>query len=262
MDLLWLYDLPHWLFGAIIVSACLAYGLAGLLATRSLVGRLHTPHPQNDVVSFYFAAVCVFYGITLGLLAVGTWSTFSDTEASAQQEASALGGLYRDVSSYPEPVRGQLQDSLRIYTRQVIDVSWPQQRKGIVPNSVLGIVDKFQSQLTTFEPATAGQKALHVETLSGFDQLVQLRIARKQAVSAGLSSSLWAMIVLGCMLTLTVSWFFQTGSFSMHFWMTVMLSSLLGMEMFLIAAMDNPFRGALSIGPDAFELVYQQLMTK
>ena len=46
----------------------------------------------------------------------------------------------------------------------------------------------------------------------------------------------------------------------MHFWMTVMFSGLLGLQMFLLAIMDNPFRGEISVGPEAFELVYEQLM--
>jgi len=29
---------------------------------------------------------------------------------------------------------------------------------------------------------------------------------------------------------------------------------------FLIAAMDNPFRGDVSVGPDSFQLVYDSLM--
>ena len=46
----------------------------------------------------------------------------------------------------------------------------------------------------------------------------------------------------------------------MHFWMTIMFSGLLGLLIFLLAAMDNPFRGEISVGPEAFELVYKQLM--
>ena len=35
---------------------------------------------------------------------------------------------------------------------------------------------------------------------------------------------------------------------------------LLGSLIFLIAAMDNPFRGEFSVGPDAFQLIYEGLM--
>ena len=46
----------------------------------------------------------------------------------------------------------------------------------------------------------------------------------------------------------------------MHFWMTVIFSSILGLMIFLLGALDCPFRGELSIGPEAFEAVYEQLM--
>jgi hypothetical protein len=38
------------------------------------------------------------------------------------------------------------------------------------------------------------------------------------------------------------------------------LSLFLGIVIFLIAAMDNPLRGEVSVGPDAFQLVYESLM--
>ena len=47
---------------------------------------------------------------------------------------------------------------------------------------------------------------------------------------------------------------------SMHFWMTVMFASLLGMMIYLMADLDKPFRGQISIGPEAFEMVYAQTM--
>jgi hypothetical protein len=31
---------------------------------------------------------------------------------------------------------------------------------------------------------------------------------------------------------------------------------------FLLAIMDHPFRGTYSVGPESFELVYDQLMAK
>jgi hypothetical protein len=39
-----------------------------------------------------------------------------------------------------------------------------------------------------------------------------------------------------------------------------MLSLFLGIVIFLIAAMDNPFRGEVSVGSVAFEIVFDQLM--
>ncbi len=46
----------------------------------------------------------------------------------------------------------------------------------------------------------------------------------------------------------------------MRFWMTVLLSVLLGLMIFLIGTLDTPFRGRVSIGPGGLERVYKQLM--
>jgi Protein of unknown function (DUF4239) len=114
----------------------------------------------------------LFYGITLGLVAVGTWEAYSDVDTKVDQEASALAALYRDVSNFPEPSRSELQADLREYTRQLIDVGWPLQQRGIVPQNTAGVVNTIQTHLASFEPTTEGQKTLHAEAYRAFTQIV------------------------------------------------------------------------------------------
>ena len=126
MSFYWVYDIPNWLFGGLTIAATVAISLIGLYVTREWVRRVHGDrHSHNEVVGFYLSAVCVFYGITLGLIAVATWQAYTDVETRVGAEAAAVGALYRDVSSFPDPNRTQLQADLRQYTRQVIDVAWP-----------------------------------------------------------------------------------------------------------------------------------------
>jgi len=104
MSMYWVYDLPNWLFGTLTVAVFVMIGLGGLYLTRDWARRLHiVDHSHNDIVGFYLAAVTVFYGITLALLAVGTWTTYSEVQSKIDREATALGSLYRDISAYPEP---------------------------------------------------------------------------------------------------------------------------------------------------------------
>jgi hypothetical protein len=46
----------------------------------------------------------------------------------------------------------------------------------------------------------------------------------------------------------------------MHFWMTILFSGLLAMLIFLIAVLDNPYRGKISVSPEPLERVYEQIM--
>src|SRR3984893_14941689 len=261
MNVYWLYDLPTWLFGLLSVAVTVTVGLVGFYATRKWVRRVHgAEHSHNEIVGFYLGAVCLFYGITLGLVAVGTWEAYSDVENKVGEEASALAVLYRDVSSFPDPKRVELQTDLREYAHQVIDVAWPLQRRGIVPQSSADALMAIQTHLGSFEPATEGQKTLHAEAYREFDRVVELRRFRLNSVTGGLPALMWCVLLVGAFLNIALTWFFDMRSHRMHMWMTIMFSGFLGLMIFLLAAMDYPFRGEISVGPEAFELVYKQLM--
>jgi hypothetical protein len=261
MNMYWIYDLPNWLFGVLTIVVTVAVGLGGLYATRGWVRRVHGDrHSHNEVVGYYLGAVCVFYGITLGLLAVATWQTYSDVETRVGEEAAAVGALFRDVTSFSDPNRAELQSDLRQYVRQVIDIAWPQQRRGIVPQEEGVTLSALQRHLSHFEPVTESQKIIYAEAYRGFNQIAELRGRRLQSVNEGLAGPLWVVVLAGAFLNIAVTWFFDMRSQGMHLWMTVFLSALLGLLIYLLGALDNPFRGEISVSPEPFEIVYARRM--
>ncbi len=150
----WVYDLPNWFFELLTIGLFIAFSLSGMLLTRSWMRRVHVQRSHNDIVGFYLAGLTVLYGVSLGLLAVGAWTTYTDTETKVSQEAGSLSSLYRSLKSLPEPPRSQLQIDLRRYTRQLIDVSWPEQNHGVLPVENSVNLDKFQEDLESFKPVT------------------------------------------------------------------------------------------------------------
>jgi hypothetical protein len=260
MDLLWIYDIPSWASLLLILGATLAVGLTGLFGLAFWVSHLHSQRNHNEVVSYFWGAVVLFYGVMVGLIAVGVWEQFSSTDEKVALEASALAALYRDVSAYPEPDRSRLRADLREYTQDVIHVSWPLQRKGIIPTATNKILWNFQSDLMAFQPRTSSANIIHEETFRTFNNLVELRRMRIHNVESGLPAAVWVVVVFGAVITLSVSWFFKTTTFAVHFWMVAITASLLGLIIWLLAMMDHPFRGQVSIGPDVFEQVYTTLM--
>ena len=260
MNLYWVYDLPTWLFAGLTIAVAVAIGVSGSYATRKWVRRVHVhEHSHNDIVGFFLGAVAVLYGITLGLVAVGTWETYSDVDTKVDQEAGAVAALYRDLSSFPDPERAELLEDLREYTRKSI-AGWALQRRGIVPQNAAGAINTLQTHLARFEPGTEGQKTLRADADREFTRIVELRRTRLKSVTAGLPVALWYVLLVGAFLSIALTWFFDMRSMSMHFWMTVIFSSTLGLMIFLLAALDCPFRGELSIGPEALEMVNEQLM--
>ncbi len=258
-----LYNLPSELFALIIVGFFVVFGLAGLACTRHWVRRLHKEdHSHNDIVGFFLAAITVFYGITLGLVTVGTWDSYSLVERRVSAEAQIIASLYHDVTGYPEPWRGELSKELREYTRDVIDVGWPLQRQGLIPTNSDKFLNRFQFTVMAFVPATLAQGVIQAEVFRQYNKLIEIRRARLDTVTAGLPRSIWALVIIGGMISIMVTLFFDTKSFAMHAWMTGLSSALLGLMIFLVATLDNPFRGEVSVGPEALERIYSALMSE
>jgi hypothetical protein len=259
----WVYDLPNWLFALLCISAFVTFGLAGLPLTRRMVKHIHQEdHSHNDIVGYYLAAVTVFYGITLGLVAVGTWNNYSAVEEKVGHEAQALTAVYRDISVFGDPDRSVMQMDLKQYAREVVDNSWPEMRAGVVPTGSAKYLTQFQAHLSTLSPADYGGTVRYAEAYKQFNELVEARRARLDAVTTGLPRSLWWMVILGALTCIAATYFFDMRSDVMHRWMTALMSGLLGLMIFLVATLDNPFRGHVSISPAAIERVYETVMVQ
>ena len=261
MSFYWLYDLSSFALCLLVVLSFVGICLAGLFLSRSWVKRLHQiDHSHNDIVGFYLAAITVFDAVTLGLVAVGTWQTYTDAQLRVDHEAASLGALYRDAGAFPEPLRSELQNDLKLYYNEVVVVGWPQQRHGIVPNEDSAPLDRFQSHLMDFEPTTERHKIIAAETYRAFNDLVESRRTRINSITAELPAPVWMMVVAGALLSIVATWFFQTPSFNMHFWLSVVYSALVGLLIYLIVSLDNPYRGHISVGPEPLVRVYEQTM--
>jgi predicted outer membrane lipoprotein len=259
----WVYDIPNWLFGLLTVCAFSLLSLAGL----ELVQRYRQRKPSsvetdrlNGFVSTFFGASVGLYGITLGLISVGAWQTFSDVDSKSGAEAASVAAFYRDVGAYPEPVRGRLRAGVKEYTRYVIQEAWPLQRKGHVPEGDTARIDVIQADLHSFEPKTEGQIANHQEALHQFNTLIEVRRRRLQTVTSGLPTSLWGVVLVGAFLSMSLTWLFSIESKRLHRVLVTIYASLVGTLIFLMGAMDNPYRGEFSVGPDAFQQVFEHLM--
>jgi hypothetical protein len=258
-----LFDLPLWIAGPAIIAALCLFAVGGLLVVRRhVLPRLRVEGADSEFTGAMLQSVMVFYGLAVALIAVTVFQTYSDTSKVVTGEATALNAIYRDVSSYPEPIRTDLQKELRDYTDQVIHQAWPLQRRGKIPTAGIEHMSRFQAVLDKFEPATEGQKLLHGETLRAFNLLIQSRRLRLDAVGTGLPAVMWAVIIVGAFIGLSASFFFKVEDPRLHGVEVLLLAVFIGLVIFMILSLDRPFRGGLGIRADPYQLVYDQLMKR
>ena len=256
----WIYGVPNWLFFLLCVSATVVFGVSGMLLARPWVRRHADAYSdQNDLVSYFLGACGVIYGIALGLVAAGVWSNFQTLSGEVDEEASIIAALFQDVSAYPPAQRQLLQQELRQYVHAVVEQDWPRLRAGAMPRASTQTLYQFKRRLFSFRPPDAELKLVHEQALVQYNDLAKVRRSRLQGSNSSLPPVLWWVIILGSVVNIMITWFFVSQRVTYQLLLTVLLAVLLGSLLFLTAAMDNPFRGEFSIGPDAFQLVLTQM---
>ena len=259
----WVFDVPLWIAGPVLVTLLGGFSLVGLLTVRKrILPRLRITPADSHFVGPMVHSVMVFYALVLALIAVNVFETYADASRIVSTEATALAMLYRDVSSYAEPERSQLQLALRDYVDQVIHEAWPQQRAGRIPTGGVLKMDIVQERLSRFEPRSESQRILHAEAWSAYNRVVEARRARVDEVRTGLPGVMWLVVILGAAISLISSFFFHVEDVRLHAVLVMLLATFIASVIFVMLAMDHPFRGDLGISSESYELIYNQLMRR
>lgn len=255
---IWVYCIPHLLLALIMVAGFVTLSLAGLfIVRRHIVPRIHYHDGVNDAISGSVQAIGVFYGITVGLIAVAVWTSHSNAQDLMSMEASQIACLYRNANYFPEPERTTLKTSIYNYTVAVVEKEWPAQRKGMIPNDGISSMNDFQSALTTFEPSTKGQEVLQSATLSALNELIQSRRMRLAAVEEKLSTIMWIVIWFGAAISIAIGYLYHIEDYRLHAVLIGLMGAFLGIVVFLIVANDRPYTGTMSLSPDAYRLLLE-----
>jgi hypothetical protein len=253
-------DIPVWLFALLTLAAFDGTAVGGLACARRWGHWLGVyALVDNNTVGWIFSAILVIYAIAIGLIAVATWANASAASEVASQEASQIATLYRSLDGYPQPLQKDLARSLVLYTQSIIQDAWPAQQRGEVTEEGIEILLDFGRRMRRFEPATDGQCIVHAEALRALNTLIEFRRRRVEAASYAVPGSLWAVVLIGAALSIFASYVFNIQSLLVQVFMTTLLTSMIALLVFFIAATDHPYRGANAIKPRAYQIVLRDL---
>ena len=258
---IWLYELSPFRQALIIIALVEFISIVGLLlARRYVVPRFHYSEGINDAVSGTVQAIGVFYGITVGLIAVGVWNTNTSSSDLVSREASSIATLFRDCGGYPSPWREDLRKGLHDYTVFIINEAWPAQQKGKEVEHGRILIDEFQTKLYSFTPSNPSQVALHSETLKAFNNLLDYRRLRIDAVGSGLSGTMWAVIWMGAVISIGVAYFYKIEDQKLHLVLVILMAGFLAVVLFMITVNDKPFYGTAGISSNPYKVVLERLI--
>ena len=258
--LAWLDHLSPWLQALLICAVFVGITWLGIVVVHPILRRLlHGDEPSNETIIFSGANFGLFYAVLLGLLTIETFQYTKDVIGTIDREASNLSTLYSAADGYHDPLRGQLKSELRDYARYVIEKDWPAQRRGIVLEGGQHRLEAIRQTVLSFEPTTKTQEVLQGEMQRYLDQMGVAREQRLSAVTSSIPGLLWYLLLIGAFLTVAFVWMLHM-NFVSQFLLGGITALFLGFMIFLIYSLDRPLQGAISVTPDAFKTVYDQVM--
>ena len=102
--------------------------------------------------------------------------------------------------------------------------------------------------MTHYKPIVGADEDLFKEALSAFNRLSEARRLRLGEVGTGIPGTFWIVILAGAILNLPLLYLFHTTRLRTHVAATGAYALFMGSMLFLLVAVDNPLRGAVSSG--------------
>lgn len=251
----WLESLPTVWAGIVVVGGFVLSTLVmGYVVSRFTSEEVRAAH--NDRAGFILAVIGVVYAVLLAFVAIGTWERFEAAQARSYEAAAALATVYRDADSFPKAFR--LRSMLREYAAEVVNDEWPRMRRGDKPPIENPILDEIDAQVRALPVSSPRLAAVQTEMLEAMETVLRDRETRLTIDFIGINEVIWVVLIAGAYLTVAFTYFFGFERTLMQQLMIFGLSLMIGLVLFLVLALDYPFRGSIAVGPEAYQTLLDE----
>jgi hypothetical protein len=215
---------------------------------------------HHDIAGFTFGVIGVTYAVLVAFLVIATWDDFKEAEHNCVKEANALGDIYRDSYSFPEKAGAKIRTALINYGSYVIEDEWPIMAKGKEKYSkkAWGELNGIWRLYREFSPDNDYEKIWYAESISRLNAMMDYRRTRLNANIDTMHPLMNFFLIVGGMITISFMYFFGSANLKAQILMIAALTALISFLLFLIFAIENPFRGDISIRPEAMKQVIER----
>ena len=236
----------------LIIIACTGAALLFLYAVAR-VSPSDARKESNDFTGAVVAVIGTTYAVILAFTLSGVWYMFQGAQTNAEQEANALTNVFRIATQLQDPNAGRIQALCVRYADNALHNEWPALENGIMPPEGGEMIDQFW-QLAGEAQAHAQPDAIAayqlMEELRGLTQYRRVRVVQGRE---HLPAILWAVLVVGGIVTVAAACFFGVSNFRFHLLQVVLLSFLISLVLVAIADIDRPYQGLVRVDPHGFE---------
>lgn len=256
-----LYGISNPVLYLLIFAITLIISLCCLLIVRYLLPH-EIRYNENGVISAVGASIAVLYAVIMGFTAFYIFDNYNQADAAAQREASIAANIYRYSRLLPHPKSSNIQNDIKDYIEHTMHADWPALKNGKELDEVgISIIDKLEREVAVSnEPKESTQNIfIQNKILTEVQSIYDAREKRIEKSKSALGLDIWFVIFIGAFFMLCINFLFGA-TLSMHIILMVFLSAVISSIIFLIVALNFPFRGEYGVSPEAFQSVLTRII--
>ncbi|PZM82627.1 MAG: hypothetical protein DKT66_11565 [Candidatus Melainabacteria bacterium] len=238
--------------GLLLVLAVVMGSVLGLIYFRRW---LKAPElaVQHDITDPYSQFVAMLFAVLLGFMVADAMQRFGDARMTVQQEASALGNVYRLAEGIGGEHQLKLRSLCKQYAKTVIEDEWPKLASKQDSKEAWKVYRELWAECSHYEPKSTRQSNAQSALLESMKAVGENRRLRVEALHSGLPVELWAVLFLGGGTTILFTYFFNAKNIKIQAVMVGIVSLVICLNLFLLMTYDDPFYGDVMVTPSAFE---------
>lgn len=254
-----LLSLPTPIGCFVFMGLTTAIGLATYFATFQMHQRRQSDDAMKElgeVTGNLFRVVGWLFTLLLSLTFTDVIGELSVTETAIEGEAAAISDTYHNLRRFGLKRTRDTQALLIEYTQAVIDDEWPALAQDRLSDRVDVLLRQLEDAVLALKATNATQETLQPRIIADMDMISDYRLSRLQQARERPS---FVLIVVFVGYLVTMVYF---GVYRPRFVVVALISFyalFVGVVIYLILAMSDPFHGATAIDSAPLEYVVEAM---
>jgi len=230
-------------------------GLAVYIISYKLIEKSKTVRliePINNLFRLVAIIVSLMLSLSFGEV-IAEWKAIKN---SIDREAVAISDTYINLKYFDSDGTREIRAILIEYAKAVIDDDWPSMAMDQLGQRTSALKKQFTEKVIDLKPTKSIQKELRSMILADIDAMSDYRLIRLNHSMA--KPPVYVLVIIFGFLVSMACF----GAYQPHLPLIALVSLctlFIGMVLYLILAMSDPFQGAIIIDPTSFAYLIEAL---
>jgi hypothetical protein len=248
--------IPAGILGLILVGLLLLVAHAGYYLFARWYKRQDI-EPNNEAGGIIFGALTLIYSLLIAFVFVAVWENYEELNRTIEKEADDLNSVLVHSAMLSDSLQVPVDAAIKSYCETVVRQEWDMAERG----------DRSQSntlpalRLLLFQVKAENKTQENVLSVldDKLNNISNLRRERLSHTRAHVPKLVWMILVIGTILIILFSYFLQMESERLKRIFLSFLWIMIGMSLFLVYMLDNPFIGSSQVSKAPYEEIIKIL---